>query len=176
MSNIFNWIDCAILCIVLISTLISFYHGFVREAISLIVWISGILIALKFSTEVQNYFSLWISSSNLRYACAFVLIFLCVFIIGVIVNALIHTLIKKSGLSLTDRSLGIFFGAARGVLIVAVLLMFVNVTISSNNTVLAQSHLAPRFKPMVSWLNDFLPEKIKNFSQWIALSNHDTLQ
>ncbi|ACJ20016.1 CvpA family protein [Coxiella burnetii] len=163
-----NWVDFAIIGIILFSIIISFFRGFVREAVSLVVWVAGIIVAIKFVEPVQIYLQTWIVSSSIRYAVAFISLFLSVFIIGIILNMLIHVLLKKTGLSITDRLLGIFFGAGRGFLIVAVLLLFVSIGSVEDGSLIAQSQLAPKFQPIVSWLNQFLPSQFKQFSHWLA--------
>lgn len=175
-----NWVDYAIMGIIAFSTIISFFRGFLREAVSLIIWIVGILLAFRFADTVQNYFVQWISSNSIRYALAFIAIFLAVFIVGAVINVIFHAIVSKSGLSLTDRFLGIFFGAARGALIVAVVLIFVGATtttvVANEGAAIAQSELAPKFMPLTTWLNQFLPKEIKNFSQWIDLQDHNEIQ
>lgn len=165
----FNWVDYTIVGLVVFSTLISLFRGFTREVVSFIVWIFGVLIALKFAEPVQVYLQTWIHSSMLRYIVAFVLLFFIIFMGGVLINSIVHLFIRKAGLNVTDRLLGVFFGMARGLVIVGVLLMFVNVGNIQNTTVFAESRLAPDFKPIVSWLNIFLPQKMKEFSAWVAV-------
>lgn len=174
-----NWVDYTIIVVIAFSTLISFFRGFLREAISLVVWVVGILLALKFADTVQNYFTTWITSNGLRYALAFILIFLAVFLIGVIINMAFHAVIAKSGLSITDRFLGIFFGAARGVLIVAVVLIFVGAsssTAAKKEDALSRSQLAEKFMPITRWISQFLPKEIKSFSQWIDWQNNNHIE
>lgn len=164
-----NWVDYTIIGIVVFSIIISFFRGFVREAVSLVVWVVGVLIALRFADPLQMYFkaNAWIHSPTLRYVIAFVVLFLLVLVVGVVINSLIHLLVSKVGLSLMDRLIGIFFGAARGVLIVAVLLMFAMVGNVHERGAVAQSHLAADFKPLVTWLNSFVPVRMKQFSHWV---------
>ncbi|WP_304985221.1 CvpA family protein [Coxiella-like endosymbiont] len=164
----FNWVDFTIIGIIVFSIIISFFRGFVREAILLVIWIGAIVIVFKFSEPVQIHLRPWINSDSLRYAAAFGILLLAVFIFGIFINLIVHALVKKTGLTITDRLLGIFFGAARGFLIVAVFLMFVSVGNIKDGTAVGQSQLASKFEPIVTWLNQFLPCQLKNIFQWLV--------
>ena len=164
----FNWTDFSIIGIIAFSVIISFFRGFVRETVSVAIWSLAIIIAIKFIEPAQLYWQPWISSPFIRYTVDFTGLFLSVFIIGILINVLIHILIKKTSLSLVDKLLGIFFGAGRGLLIVAVLLMFISVESIKDSTLMKKSQLAPKFQPIVSWLNKFLPLQFKHFSHWLA--------
>lgn len=179
----FNWVDYTILGIVIFSALISLFRGFVREAISLIAWIAGLILALKYAPVLQSFIQNWSkSSSNLNdfsthwtasasicYFLAFVVIFLGVVIFGMIINYFVVKLVSKVGLSFIDRLLGFVFGVARGVVIVAVLLLLVaNYGTIKDNRALAGSKIAEQFKPLVSWMNNYLPTDLKSVTQWIA--------
>ncbi len=162
-----NWVDFIIIGIIFISVLISFFRGLIREAISLGFWLVGLMVALKFALPVHEYLSHWIGSPMLRYLLAFVGLFLIVFVIGVITNLLIQAMVKAAGLSFTDRLLGIFFGAARGLAIVTVLLLFVSSGTLQDAQAIQQSRLAPQFMPLVSWLRQFLPDHMQTVSNWV---------
>lgn len=162
----FNWVDFTIIGIILFSIIISFFRGFLREAVSLIVWVAAVVVPFKFVGFVQVHLKNWIASYSIRYAMALIGLFLAVFIIGIFLNMVIHALVNKSGLSITDRLLGVFFGAARGLLIVAVLLMFISVGNIQNGSELAQSRLVQNFKTIIIWLDQFFPKQLKYFSQW----------
>ena len=164
----FNWVDYSILGIIVFSTVVSFFRGFLREAVSLVVWVVGILVAMKFANPMQHYLISWIDSTTLRYVIVFTALFLVILVIGALISKLIQLFVHKVGLNVMDRFLGIIFGGARGVVIVSVLLMFFGMGGVQSTETLTESQLAPYFKPLVSWLNNYLPEQLKELSGWIG--------
>ncbi|QHG92558.1 colicin V synthesis protein [Coxiella endosymbiont of Amblyomma sculptum] len=164
----FNWIDFSIVGTVFLSIVVSFFRGFVRESISLIVWIFAVIVAFKFSEPVQVFLHPWIGLGSLRYAIAFGVLFLAVLISGAFINSMMCALVKKIDLTITDRLLGIFFGAGRGLFIVAILLTFFGIGgIEEEKSAIAQSQLAPKFEPIAMWLHQFVPSQIGNILQWL---------
>lgn len=164
----FNWVDYTILGVVAFSTLISFFRGFMREAISLAAWVLGLLVSLKYAIILQVYLAPWVTSESIRYFITFVVLFLVIVLSGLIINIFVHILLNKSGMSITDRFIGLFFGAARGIAIVAImLLMLTHFGTFTESLALSQSKVATRFKPIVTWLNGFLPDKIKAATEWV---------
>jgi len=163
-----NWFDLVIMAIILLSIVISFFRGFLREAISLITWITGVLVALKFAPHASNLLPSFIHSTMLRFLIAFVALFLAVFILGFIVNFIIKRLIDMTGLSIVDRVVGIFFGSVRGLIAVGAILMFISVSPMQKAEWAKNSQLAPEFTPLVTWLDTYLPEKFRNVSQWVT--------
>ncbi len=164
----FNWVDYVIVGIIFFSVMVSIFRGFAREAVSLIIWVAGVVAAFKFSPDFQSFFLKWTSSANVAYILAFCTIFGVIFLFGILINYGLHHLIKKTGLTLSDCMLGFCFGLARGILIVGILLMFVSVGQIKDGSDLAQSKLASHFKPLTTWLDTFLPEKLKRLSHWIV--------
>ena len=164
-----NAFDYAILAVIALSILISFFRGFMRETISLATWVLGVIIALRFSPMVAQWMQPTIDSPLLRYVIAFVALFAVVFIVGFLVGLLVKGALNVTGLTIFDRLLGAVFGAVRGVLFVAVVLLFISMTSYEASPWAKHSQLTVVLKPMVKWLGGYLPEQIQHVSRWMGI-------
>jgi membrane protein required for colicin V production len=166
-----NWADIAILGIIFLSTIISLARGFFREAFSLATWIVAFWLGFKFSDSVSDLLIKYISVPSVRLISAFALIFIITIIIGGLVNFLLSQLIIKSGLSGSDRALGVVFGLARGILLIAVMLLFMSLTSLKNESWWQHSIIIPQFDGLVNWLQTFLPTKLTQVAGLTNLIN-----
>lgn len=158
----FNWIDYTIIAIIALSVLISVMRGFVREVISLVIWIAAIAVSFIFYRYIADLLVNFIHSDSVRLVVSFVGLFLVTLVLGMLINYLIGQLVANTGLSGTDRVLGIIFGIARGILVVVLLMMLVSLTPFAKETSWQQSVLIPQFQPLETWLSSFLPESMQN--------------
>ena len=157
------WIDFAILAVIGLSSLISLIRGFVKEALSLVTWFAAFFVASNFFGDLAVYFTS-INDTMLRNGAAIITLFVATLILGSIVNYVIGTLVDKTGLSGTDRMLGVCFGAIRGVLIVSAIIFFLDTFTSAAKAVWwQQSVLIPAFGIVVNWFFEFM----KNSSSFI---------
>ncbi|RFA30887.1 colicin V production protein [Alkalilimnicola ehrlichii] len=155
-----NWIDYAILAVIGISVLISLMRGFVREVLSIIVWIGAVWLAVRYANVLSPFLSGFIDSPSIRIGAAFVGIFVITLLIGAALNHLAVALVGKTGLTGTDRVAGIFFGAARGLLLVAFVVMLLALTEVPRESWWQESVMISHIQPWVcrigveEWLAD----------------------
>ena len=161
----FTWADYVILAIVGISILISIIRGFIREVLSLAVWVTAFVAAFKFCRQLASVFVPYTNNVSLRITISFAILFIIVLILGGLLTYLISILITKTHLSFIDRTLGMIFGFVRGILVVAVLLLLLSVHSYSHESWWSDSCFIPQFKNLITWLNNFLPKTVNNIKK-----------
>ena len=155
------WIDYAILAIVGISGVISLMRGFIREALSLAGWIAAFWIVLAFSGRVAAWLDGYVSVPSVRVGIAFAAIFFGVLLVCGIVLRLAGLLVERTGMSGTDRTLGIVFGVLRGIVIAGLLVLLAGLTPLPLDPWWDQSIFLPHFVELANELRAFLPPEIQ---------------
>jgi membrane protein required for colicin V production len=151
-----HWIDIAILLIIAISALISLVRGFIREALSLAGWIIAIWVALNFSSNLADLLGKFITVPSLRIIIAFTVLFVTTLLVAAMVNHLMVQLIKKTGLTGTDRMIGIIFGAVRGGVVVGILVLLAGLTTFPQDPSWQESKLVGHFQKLAVWMGHSL--------------------
>ena len=156
-----NFFDYIIIIVILLSTIGSFFRGFAREFMSLVVWVVGIVAALKLAPVLEPHIMATMHWSTMSYVAAFVLIFLSIWLIGLFISLAIRTVLDRVGLGPLDRVIGLAFGFVRGVLLIAVLMMFINASALENSPTIKTSLLAPQFHALALRLTNMIPPDFK---------------
>ncbi|WP_018952804.1 CvpA family protein [Thioalkalivibrio sulfidiphilus] len=154
------WIDFVILGIIALSALISLFRGFVKEAISLATWVVAFWVSLSYASPLSGLLPASLEDPTLRVGIAFAVLFILTLILGGVINVLAGQMVKRTGLSGTDRSLGVVFGMARGLLVVAVLVLLAALTVLPQEPWWSDSLLLPHFERLAIWLRGFLSEDL----------------
>jgi membrane protein required for colicin V production len=153
------WVDYIIIGIIGLSALISLLRGFMREALSLAVWVLAFWVAWTFFRELAQHL-IWFSLPSVRLGVALAALFLATLLIGGLVNYLIAQLVEKTGLTGTDRLIGMLFGAARGILLVTLLIFLAGLTPLPEDPWWNASQLISYFQELAVWLKTLLPEDL----------------
>ena len=162
------WLDIAIVAIILLSAIISLARGFVREAFSLAIWVLAFWVSWSFFRDLEVPLRDWIGSPTARLGIAFALLMVATLIVGGLVNYLIIQLVERTGMTGTDRLIGSVFGFARGILLVAVLVLLAGLTPLPREGWWLESSLVGYFEELAFWLRDLLPPELADRFRYTA--------
>jgi membrane protein required for colicin V production len=123
----FTLIDGVVAIVIVLSALLAYSRGFVREALAIGGWVVATIMAFIFADQVKPLVKQipvvgdFIGDScELSVIAAFAAVFAVVLVIASIFTPLFSSLIQRSALGGLDQGLGFVFGALRGILLVAV--------------------------------------------------------
>lgn len=165
----FNWVDALILGVIAISALISLSRGFIKEALSLVTWIVAGVIAWMFGGSLAHHFEPYIETPSVRIIAACTLLFVVTLLIGALVNFLLAQLVRATGLTGTDRLLGMVFGAARGLLLIVILVGLLSLAPVQHDSWWQQSRLIPEFLLIADWSKDLI---LGLSGEWISTAQN----
>jgi membrane protein required for colicin V production len=119
MSNFpLNLVDLGVLGVILISTLLAFSRGLVREVLSIGAWIVAALTTVYGLPHLRDIARTYITVPLVADAVTGVTIFVVTLIVCAALSHLVARNVRASGLGAVDRSLGLLFGVARGAILV----------------------------------------------------------
>ncbi|MCP4983184.1 MAG: CvpA family protein [Gammaproteobacteria bacterium] len=152
-----SWLDLTILAVIALSALISLIRGFVKESISLITWVVAGVLAFRYFSPMSELLEPFVSSPTIRSIAGFAVLFVSTLIIGAIINFIMSQLVSKTGLSGTDKALGVVFGGARGVLIVTMIVLLASLTPMPDAQWWQDSTMIGFFQQLAEWVKGIIP-------------------
>ena len=140
-----NPVDILVALVMLISALLAFSRGAVREILGVSAWVGAALVAVFAFAHVRPYPRQWIadhwpdldSGETLADAGTALVLFLVALVVFTIVNQIISGYVQRSRMGALDRSIGFIFGLLRGaVLVCLAYMLFVWAMAASPNVAL----------------------------------------
>lgn len=160
-----SWVDLAVLGVIALSSLISLIRGFVKESISLVTWVVAGVIAFRYFSPLADLLEPFVDSLTIRSWIGGGILFLATLIVGAIVNFIVSQLVSKTGLSGTDKTLGVVFGAARGVLIVSMVVLILSLTSVPSTDWWQDAATIGFFEQLAEWIKGIIPANaVEQFS------------
>jgi uncharacterized membrane protein required for colicin V production len=113
--------DLGVAIVLGLSALLSFYRGFLREVMSLGAWIAAAIITLYTFPAVSKMIEPQVKSAAIASGLASMGVFMIALVLISILSGLIVRYIKPGEeIGFLDNLIGLMFGIARGVLLVAI--------------------------------------------------------
>ncbi|MBQ4823692.1 CvpA family protein [Leisingera sp. HS039] len=163
----FTIIDGVVALVIVVSALLAYSRGFVREAMAIAGWIAAGVLAFIFAPQVEPLMAeipvigeFIADSCELSIIAAFAAVFALALIVVSFFTPLFSTLVQRSALGGLDQGAGFFFGVLRGILLVAIAFFLYNVVMTGQSfTIVDESRSAEVFERLIGKIEDRNPEQ-----------------
>jgi membrane protein required for colicin V production len=157
-----SWVDYCIIGVLALSALMGLLRGFIGEVLALACWIAAFWVAWVFGPQLAAALTA-IDAPSARYLLGYAICFMAVLIAGAILSYLMRKLVSGSGLSGSDRLLGMVFGVVRGLALVTLLVLVLGFTPLAKDPWWQKSELLPTFQRSASWISARLPPEVTKY-------------
>ena len=161
----FTIVDAVVAVIVLLSAILAYSRGFVREVMAIVGWVVAAVLAFMFAAKAEplikqipildKYLG---DSCELSIIAAFAVVFAVALIVMSIFTPLFSSAVQRSALGGLDQGLGFLFGVARGLLLVAVaFIVYDRVLVKSSVPVVDKSRSIEVFASVQKSIEEQMP-------------------
>lgn len=169
----FNLVDGGVAVVIVLSAVLAYSRGFVREMMAIVGWVGAAILAFLLAPTVQplvkeipviNKFLA--DSCELSIIAAFALTFAVGLVIASLFTPLFASVVQRSVLGGLDAGLGFLFGVARGALLVAVAFLVYDRAVAADTVpMVKESRSAQIFSSFQTSLETSVPTDAPN---WIV--------
>jgi membrane protein required for colicin V production len=145
-------LDLIVIVVVLVSATLAMVRGFVREVLSVASWLAAVGAAYLLYKPLVPLVKPYIESGTIATIVAAAVIFFIALIVASYITTKISDFVIDSRVGALDRGLGFLFGAARGLLLLVIALLFFSWLVQTPPTWVANA----RAKPLLTDLGDRL--------------------
>ena len=156
-------LDWVVLAVLLVSVLLGVFRGLVYEVLSVLSWLAAFVLAQWLAADVAVMLPMGEAGEAIRYAAAFLLVFIATVFAGGLLAWLTKKMIEAVGLRPVDRTLGAAFGLVRGIVLVLVVAVVVHVTPLKNGEWWTESKTAGVATAALRGLQPMLPERFGKY-------------
>ncbi len=118
-----NWLDGAIIALIIWLTYSAFQAGFIRETVTIVAAILGIILAGLFYQDLADDVFVWIDSETLASIVSFVVIFGAMVLAGQIVALILKPTVNLLQLGIFDQLAGAAFGFVKAIVFIQIFLI-----------------------------------------------------
>jgi len=163
----FTLVDGIVAVVVVVSAILAYSRGFVRETLAIAGWVAAAFVAFFFAPSVEPLMreipvvgDFLGDSCELSIIAAFATVFAATLIVVSIFTPLFSGAVQRSALSGIDQGLGFLFGVLRGALLVVVaLVVYDRLIVSDPIAVIDDSRTAKVFAQVSASVNEQIPDE-----------------
>jgi len=152
-----TYLDIGVVAVIVLSTLLAYVRGVVRELIAIAAWVVGLVAAMRYADPAAALFVGLDIPQAARHVIAFVLILIVVLVIGGLFAWLAKRVVHGVGLGFLDRFLGAVFGVLRGALLALIFALIAGLTTLPRHDWWQNSTLGPVLAESALALRPYLP-------------------
>jgi len=156
-------LDWALLGVLVSSMLLGAWRGLVYEVLSVLGWAVSFFTAQWFAPSVAAMLPLQSAGEPVRYAAAFVLVFIGVLVMCSLLTVAIKKLVQAVGLRPIDRTLGAGFGILRGLILLLAATVVMNMTALKTSSWWQESKGAGVLNTALISIKPMLPEQFAKY-------------
>ncbi len=154
-------LDGLLLGLTLVSALLAMVRGFSREVLSIASWGAAAVAAFLFYKQLTPFVQQYVDSELIAQLVAAGIIFMVALIVVTLITMRIADMIVDSRIGPLDRTLGFVFGAARGIIVAAVAVWFLDFFIGDREIAwIDGAKSKPFLDSVASSLVNMLPENL----------------
>ena len=162
----FTIIDGIVAVVIILSAILAYSRGFVRESLAILGWIGAAILAFLFAGTMRPliaqipYLRDFLGDNcELSMIAGFAVVFALALVVFSIITPLFSSVVQRSALGGIDQGMGFLFGVARGILLVAVaFIVYDRVMTSQSVPMVENSRSAQVFARLGTQMNDSLPD------------------
>jgi len=155
-----NWLDIAIVLIVTFFAVTAFFAGLIRELVTLVSAVVGVVVAGLFYDEMARDVLVFIDDEKAARVIGFLVLLGAIYLAGQLIAIMLKQVAAVLLLGWADRLGGALFGLLKGLVVVEVLLiLFVTYPQLGLDDAIEDSSLASVFLDAASVLLIFLPDE-----------------
>ena len=135
----FTIIDGIVAAVIILSAILAYARGFVRESLAILGWIGAAVLAFLFAATVRPMIAqvpvlekFLGESCELATIAAFAVVFALALVLFSIITPLFSSVVQRSALGGVDQGLGFLFGVVRGILLVGVAFLVYDRAVAAN--------------------------------------------
>lgn len=163
----FTIIDGVVAIVIILSALLAYGRGLVREVMAIVGWIAAAVMGFMFAPHVEPLVreipvvgDIIADSCELSVIGAFAIVFSIALIVMSLFTPLFSSLIRRSALGGLDQGLGFFFGVVRGLLLVTIAFFVYDTVITGQElTIVDESRSAAVFGRFTGDIQEQEPEQ-----------------